>query len=332
MSDRWFVGVDAGNSKTVAVIADASGRVLGHGRGGRGDIYMGAGAAVVEVRAALDAAVAAVPRAAAPGRIEHTSFCLAGIDYGVDHEFWESTLRAELRWPGTWTLHNDGFALLRAGAPSGQGVALSAGTGAAVTARGPEGEWSASFWITHPLGGTALGSAAFDAAVRSEIGLGEATALTDALTALYAVPDVPTMLEAFTARTGAGGRRMSDAARTVLDTAEAGDPVAERIVQQQAESYAAYAEVAGKRVGLDPGGDFDVVLGGSVMTSHNDRLRTATIAAVAALLPRARTHVAARPPAVGALMEALAEGLGGLPQGVLAELDRVAFPADLFLT
>ena len=34
-----YLGVDAGNSKTVAVLADAAGTVLGYGRGGCGDIY-----------------------------------------------------------------------------------------------------------------------------------------------------------------------------------------------------------------------------------------------------------------------------------------------------
>ena len=52
---RCYLGVDAGNSKTVALLADADGRVLGRGRAGVGDIY-GVPAAEDAVDAVLDAA------------------------------------------------------------------------------------------------------------------------------------------------------------------------------------------------------------------------------------------------------------------------------------
>ena len=54
-----YLGVDAGNSKTVAVLVDSSGTVLGYGRSGCGDIY-GAAAeplAVAEVVAAVNRAL-----------------------------------------------------------------------------------------------------------------------------------------------------------------------------------------------------------------------------------------------------------------------------------
>ena len=134
-------------------MADVTGTVLGFGRGGNGDIY----GAVTE-QAAVDAVIAAADAAmtAAYGRADHTrlghaAFCLAGMDWISDHEFW--TAQLDDRYPGlSRTLHNDGFALLRAGEPDGLGVALSLGTGGAVVARGPEREWTASFWLRDPLG------------------------------------------------------------------------------------------------------------------------------------------------------------------------------------
>ncbi len=337
----WYLGVDAGNSKTVAVVADTRGTILGYGRAGRGDIYDPAGEshAVGEVRAALDAALAAAAgRTGSSGPVLHTAFCLAGIDWGRDLEYWETTLRGELNWPGSWSIRNDGFALLRAGAPSGVGVALSAGTGAAVAGRGPESgggsasEWSASWWITHPIGGHALGSEALDAVVRAELGLGERTALTGALLETYGRPHVSDLLEAFTGRQGLGMTGFARAARTVLDVAGRGDPVARRIVEGQGRWYAAYAEVAADRVGIDTSATFDVVLGGSVLRSERPELREATIAALAERLPAAVAVVADRPPALGALLQGLAEGLGGLPDDVLARVDEQPLPADLFLT
>ncbi|MEO6714578.1 MAG: hypothetical protein ABIM89_14250, partial [Mycobacteriales bacterium] len=54
-----YLGVDAGNTKTDALLCDEQGRVVGSGRDGMGDIY-GADtpeAAVAAVRAAVLAAI-----------------------------------------------------------------------------------------------------------------------------------------------------------------------------------------------------------------------------------------------------------------------------------
>ena len=68
------LGVDGGNSKTLAVVADGGGQVLASGRSGCGDIY---GAASPE--AALDA----IAQAAAPALdelVDAAAFSLAGAD------------------------------------------------------------------------------------------------------------------------------------------------------------------------------------------------------------------------------------------------------------
>jgi N-acetylglucosamine kinase-like BadF-type ATPase len=41
---KYVLGVDAGNSKTIALIAGHNGRIVGTGRGGCGDIYGSQGA------------------------------------------------------------------------------------------------------------------------------------------------------------------------------------------------------------------------------------------------------------------------------------------------
>ena len=220
------LGVDAGNSKTVAVVADVNGRVLGFGRAGNGDIY----GAVTE-QAAVDAVIAAADAAmtAAYGRADHTrlghaAFCLAGMDWVSDHEFW--TAQLDDRYPGlSRTLHNDGFALLRAGEPERPGGGpvgghrwrrgrprSGAGVDRLVLAAGP-------------AGGGELGRAAFDAVVRADLGIDPATCLTRILLAHLGYDDVSSMLEAGTRR---GGHLPAYAglARDVLDAARGGDEVA----------------------------------------------------------------------------------------------------------
>lgn len=330
-----FLGVDAGNSKTVAVLGTADGRIVGYGRAGVGDIYNPAGTAhaVTQVATAVDRAFAATEARLDRSALVHTAFCLAGIDWADDEQFWQEALAGRLRWPGTWSLRNDGFALLRAGLPGGTGVALGAGTGGVVTSRSPTGaEWSASFWITSPIGGGSLGEHALQAVVRAELGLGERTSLTTTLLHAYEQTDVAALLEAFTRRDRPGRLRFADAARFVLREAAGGDPLARAIVAEQARAYAAYARVAATRVGMEADGPIDVVLGGSVLTSRHGALREAAREALRTALPMAHVTIAPRPPALGALIESLAEGLGSLPQEVVSTLDAQPLPGDLFVT
>ena len=326
---RLYLGVDAGNSKTVAVIADATGTVRGCGRSGNGDIY-GAATEAEAVDHVFSAIGTALEMAGAEATwLTHAAFCLAGVDWDSDMTFWRETIHRRL--PGlSFCLRNDGFALLRAGAPEGIGVALSSGTGGAVVARSPTSEWSASFWIVDPLGGTALGERAFAAVVRAELGIGAGTRLTDLLLVRHGYPDVATMLEAATRR---GAPRLPHAAlaRDVLDAAHDGDQVAVDIVAEQASALARYATAAATQVGLD-NSHFPIVLGGSVMSSSNPALRKATTRNLAGLLPNSSVLTAPRSPVIGAVAEALAESSGPLPTTIMDRLDGYRFPKDFLIT
>ena len=58
----YILGVDGGNTKTIALVARIDGTIVGAGRGGCGDIYGGAGpsGAIAEIeRAVLGALTAA---------------------------------------------------------------------------------------------------------------------------------------------------------------------------------------------------------------------------------------------------------------------------------
>lgn len=334
--ERLYLGVDAGNSKTVAVVADASGAVRGYGRAGCGDIYGAAteSHAVAEVMAAVQRAMQmAAPTVDAVDEttIAHAAFCLAGIDWKSDELFWRGQLTQRLPGLSSYSLRNDGFALLRAGEPTGLGVAVSVGTGAAIVARGPAGEeWSASMWIVDPLGGGSLGEQAYAGVIRAEIGVGPATSLREVLLARHNLDDVAALLEVATSR-GAERFRHADLARDVLDAASAGDQVADAIVRRQAGLLAQYAAAAARHVQLG-GPDFRVVLGGSVLSSANPILRDATHASLARVLPAARTSLTPRSPVVGAVAEAIAGGSGRLDAAVVENLSRYVFPSAFLLT
>jgi N-acetylglucosamine kinase-like BadF-type ATPase len=331
-----YLGVDAGNSKTVAVLADHSGAVLGYGRSGCGDIY-GVATEALAVTEVVTAVRQALEMASEPGRplsdsaITHAAFCLAGIDWPSDVAYWQDQLTTRLPGMVSYSLRNDGFALLRAGAIEGRGVAVSAGTGAAIVARGPAGaEWSGSMWIVDALGGRFLGEQAFAAVIRAELGFGPATALRELMLARYGFAELAALLEATTSR-GVGPKRHAVLARDVLDAAGRGDSVGRAIVDGQAAKLAQYAAAAARQVGL-VGADIPVVLGGSVLSSENPALRDATTAALAQTLPTGRVLLTPRSPVLGAVAEAIAEGAGQLTSEVVDRLSGHAFPRDFLLT
>lgn len=332
-----YLGVDAGNSKTVAVAADEAGIVRGYGRGGCGDIYGAAteSLAVAEVVAAVRRALAMVEQSTGQSADETAvvaaAFCLAGVDWASDEEYWREQLSLWLPGLDQPALLNDGFALLRAGEPDGEGVALSLGTGAAVVARGPQGaEWSASFWLVDSLGGHALGAQAYAAVVRAELGIAPPTMLREVVLSRHGFVDVAALLEA-TTRRGAGPVRHAQLARDVLDAAGTGDLVAVGIVQAQARLLAGYAKAAADQVQL-VGPEIPVVLGGSVLSSENPVLREATRDSLTELVPAACPSLTPRSPVVGAVAEAIASRVGNPDPAVVNELTSYAFPPEFLLT
>ncbi|HVX45064.1 MAG TPA: BadF/BadG/BcrA/BcrD ATPase family protein [Mycobacteriales bacterium] len=318
-----YLGVDAGNSKTVALACDESGRVCGCGRSGNGDIYGAASAA-----AAIDAVAEAI---AGTGVHEFSgaAFRLAGIDWPEDHDLWAQVVADRITVSGRVTIANDGFAAIRCGEPSGVGVAIVCGTGPAVAARGPEGrEWSASFWIQDNIGANSLGSSALRAVYRAELGIGPPTALSAELVKFFEVSDVGELLHFFTRREDSPHwTAPSRAARTICRLASEGDRVAADLVHAQALAFADYAAVAAAKAGFAPDGEVPVVLAGSVLTAPDSPLAAEL---VAALPERFRHRPALLPPVAGAALDALAEAGCELDGKVIDTLLRTA-PAPEFL-
>ncbi|GAA1120958.1 BadF/BadG/BcrA/BcrD ATPase family protein [Kribbella jejuensis] len=303
-----FLGVDAGNTKTIAAVADRYGNILGWARGGLGDIYGvdDPGEAVTAVLRLVDDALAA----AWPGRLVAAAFCLAGVDWPEDTALWTEVLQKRFGPEVRFSVKNDGFALLRCGDPDGVGVAVSLGTGAAIAGRGPTGtEFAFSFWIQHPLGAAGLVDDALHAIFRAHTGLAPETSLSQAIPRFYEAESVEELLHRFTRRANTEGTHLnkSKAARVVLREAERGDLVASGIVDEHAERVAAYVEACADRVGLDE--RFTLTLGGSVAADNT--LRKALLRELGRRLPEVAVTTQHTEPILGTVLDALAEG--GVP-------------------
>ena len=195
------LGVDGGNTKTLAVVAGADGSILSVARGGCTDVYGAGGAA-----AALDElgrVVREVCEAAGvlPRNLHRAAFCLAGADWPEDNDLYRNELASRLGLDRPIVL-NDGFGALYAGTEDGMGVSVACGTYLAIAARSPDGRTWHSFSWAEPGGAHGLGSLALRATYRADLGLEPATTLTQEIPRTYGVDSAEALLHLFTRREG----------------------------------------------------------------------------------------------------------------------------------
>jgi N-acetylglucosamine kinase-like BadF-type ATPase len=325
-----ILAVDAGNSKTVALVTDAEGTVLGRGRGGNGDIY--GASSITEALESVFGAIAAtgIP----PGDIASAAFRIAGVDYPEDEAFWDGHIGERLGDMGRWSVKNDAYASLRLVDGSGVAVSIAVGTGPAVAARAKDGrEEHSGFFVFDHLGGGGLGNAALKAVCQAWMGIAPATALTEAMCELYGVADAWHLRHDFTRRFGARpATELWRASRVVLAAADEGDVVAREIVATQAEAFVRYAQWCARRVGVDlASGELPVLLNGSVATSEHPAMRTALTGELGRVAPAAGVVVADASPLSGVVLDALAEGGVVIGPELLTRV-RDAHPHDFLMT
>ncbi|MER5882559.1 BadF/BadG/BcrA/BcrD ATPase family protein [Streptomyces sp. NPDC001941] len=313
------LAVDAGNSKTDVAVIGADGQVLGTARGG------GFQPPVVGVRAALDALARTVAAAAAaagltgPPYATHVAACLANADLPVEERQLETAVH-ERGWGAAARVHNDTFAILRAGLPAGaepRGVAVVCGAGINCVGMLPDGR-TARFPALGKIsgdwgGGSGLAEEALWSAARAEDGRGEPTELARTLPAHFGLDSMYALIEALHLEHVPYERR-HELTPVLFATAAAGDPVAGALVDRLGDEVVALASVALGRLGLLDE-EAPVLLGGSVLAARHPRLVARIDEGLHARAPKATVEVVGEPPVLGA---------------ALLGLDAVGAPADAY--
>ncbi|HEY6797143.1 MAG TPA: BadF/BadG/BcrA/BcrD ATPase family protein [Kineosporiaceae bacterium] len=300
------VGVDGGNSKTDVVIADLRGRVLAHVRG------PGTRPDVVGVPATADLVAGLVRQAcheagaADGGPLAAGAFHWANLD--LPHT--EAAALRELAARGLaerLVVRNDTFAVLRAGAPRGWGVAIVAGAGINACGVAPTGRterFLALGEITGDVGGGwSLSVTGIGAAVRAGDGRGRATALRRLLPPVFGLPSVEEVAVAY-AEGRIAGTDLLAAAPVVALAAERGDQVALEIMLAMADEVVTMAVALIRRLEL-VGRQVPVVLGGSAVQGVPGVLLDAVVAGLARRAPGAEPLVLDVRPVAGSVLEAL---------------------------
>jgi N-acetylglucosamine kinase-like BadF-type ATPase len=321
-----LLGVDGGNTKTLALVARPDGTIVGMGRSGCADIY-GAPSPQDALRA-LEAAISgALCRAgSSPDALVAAGFSLAGADWPEDFLFLRAQVQAH-GWGRSSIIVNDALGALRAGSPSGPVVSVVCGTSLAVGARGPSGEtWHGSWWL-EGIGSGSLARAALRAVYRAELGIEPPTSLRERALAHFRQTSVEDLLHLLTARDqptiGIHGL-----APAVLDEAEAGDETACTIATAQGRLIGEYALAAARRVGIE-GLPFSLVLAGGVLRHRRGLFPQIIADTVRTVNPAVCVVRAPFEPCVGALFLAFDAAGMCVDEHVLARL-RASLPASEF--
>ena len=301
------LGIDAGGTKTVCLLADEHGVVVSEGRGPGANLHASGELAIEKVlHEVMEAAIG--DRALAPSAI-----CL-GIA-GVDRQDDARTVRAIMRrigYKSRVVVVNDALVALVAGAGDSPGIVIVAGTGSIVYGRNASFEAARAGGWGHIIGdegsGYWIGREALAAIMRSVDGRGPATRLVDDVLAHFNIDDTSELPRIVYDRKWP---RASVAALgpIVLGASQRGDAVATRILERAADELVlAAGSVASK---LEMRGDaFPFILAGGVFRVVG-WLAEELSRRLVEVAPRSEVRLLDEEPAAGAVRLALAEARGG---------------------
>ena len=226
-------------------------------------------------------------------------FALAGADLPFEEEELLAACRRR-DWVERAVVHNDAFALLRAGTDRGWGVAVVCGAGINAVGVGPDGavvRFPALGAITGDWGGGYdVGFAALGAAVRAQDGRGAPTLLESAVPAYFGLPDPLAVSVALHTGELAEGR-LVELPPLLFDAARQGDPVSRDVVVRLAGEVVAVAVAAVRRLALldrHPDVVPDVVLGGGLLRAGLPLLDDAVRSGILQEAPAARSWSSTR--------------------------------------
>jgi N-acetylglucosamine kinase-like BadF-type ATPase len=318
------LGIDAGGTKTVALLADGDGRIIGEGRAGAANLQ-------TEGELEVEKILHTVIERATDGRhMTPAAVCLgmAGVDRRDDAVIIRDVMR-RLGFRSNALIVNDALIALVAGAGASPGVVVISGTGSiaygvshhGVAARaggwGPTlGDEGSGYWI---------GRRALAAVMRDVDGRGPQTDLTRLVLRHFSLPK-PEALVAEIYHQPQGRRAIASLGAVVDAARDAGDPVASDIMSHAADELALAAASVISRLDMR-GEQFPILLAGG-MLRESAWLSAEIRRRMAEAAPRANVEPLTHEPAIGAVRLAIAEARGGVRVPPYIESYRPVPPAS----
>src|SRR6185503_10631274 len=306
MGAMYVLGIDAGGTKTVCLLADAQGAIVAEGRGPGANLHSAGELAVEKVLHQV------MESALGDRDITLAAICLglAGVDREDEARTVDAIMRRIARHSRVLVV-NDALIALVAGAGDAPGIVLIAGTGSIAYGRNARGEAARAGGWGHMIGdegsGYWIGREALSAVMRAADGRGPATRLTTAILGHLNLNDESRLPRIVYDRETP---RMTVAAMgpIVQEAAEQGDAVARRILERAVGELVLGAQSVASRLEMR-GDEFTFFLSGGAfrvvpwLVGELSR-RLVEVA------PRCQVEMLNEEPAVGAVWLALAEAQG----------------------
>ena len=302
----YVIGVDAGNSKSDAVVATTDGRLLAWCQGpgvvsplGRLAVWRDRLLPLVEQ--ALDKAGVAPASTAACA-----VYFLANIDLPAERRIARREL-TRAAFAEVTAVENDTLAVLHAGASRPWGIGVVAGAGINAIGVHPSGRTAGYLALGDYTGdfggGHSLGVHCLAAAIRDRDGRGPHTVLTTLVPRHFGLRTADQVAIAVHNRT-LERERLRVLAPVLFEAAATGDPVAMGILTAFADEVAIMASALIRRLHLVRT-DVEVILGGGMLQSKHDVLLDRVTARVLEKAPLAQIRVLDVAPVCGAVVDAL---------------------------
>jgi N-acetylglucosamine kinase-like BadF-type ATPase len=300
------LGLDAGGTKTVCLLADEHGHVVAEARGGGANLQASGELEVEKVlHGAMEEAIGDRP-------IVPAAICLgiAGVDRPGDSAVVRGIMK-RIGYQARVLIVNDALVALEAGAPGQPGVVVISGTGSISYGRNAAGEAARSGGWGYVLGdegsGYWIGRAALRAVLRESDRRGPRTALTDLLLRHFGVAHPQGLIhEVYNANLRPAA--IGALAQCVQSAFSAGDAVAVGILRAAAGELEASALSVARRLDLI-GQPFAFILAGGIFRAvpwvQQELERRLPVAS-----PQSRVQLLDREPATGAVALALQEARG----------------------
>ena len=300
------LGIDAGGTKTVCLLADDRGAIVSSVRGAGANLHTIGEAVVEQVLRTI------VHEALGHGAVDPSAICIgmAGVDRDDERQLVHAIMR-RIAPQSRILVVNDALIALVAGARDEPGIVIISGTGSIAFGRNAAGEAARAGGWGHMIGdegsGYWIGRETLAAIMRSCDGRAPATALTTAVLRHFNVADI-SQLPRIVYDRAQPRMAVSALGPVVQQASDRGDAVALEILDRAADELALMAQSVAKRLGMVDekftcylaGGAFRVV----------PRLAQAMPNRLLRVAPRTTTEALEDEPARGAVWLALAEARG----------------------
>lgn len=318
---RRVIGVDGGGSKTIALLADRRGKILGSANAGPSSYHiLGPEGAAANIADAISPLLVSTATNRKPVQVV---VGVAGARRTQDRQRLTQVLMQKLQQTAEVYITTDAHIALVGAVGGNYGVAINAGTGAIAVGLNMNGQFARADGWGYVLGdegsGYWIGMEATKATLRAYDGRGEHTVLEKMVIEHYGIERLSDLVEE-TRQHRLPPSKVSKLVPRVFQAAEMEDEVAINILAEAGRRLGRSVRSVIQQLKME-NEEFGLALVGGVFQNANlDLLMQGLEGAIAQVAPRCQMLSPRFPPEIGAVLLGLSQCQGEVPDEVLENL------------